>query len=98
MFLSFSEPDVPHVVLVGESIHLRGAGGSSNGHAHFAHDGVGGHPRPRGSGSNWIQTCFHLSNFIQTLEKPAVLRIKSEKQIFGQKAFESSSVFFSLCD
>lgn len=45
-----SESDVPHDVLVCESLHLRWDGGSSDGHAHTPNDGAGRHPRPRGTG------------------------------------------------
>lgn len=49
-----SEPDVPHVVLVCEPLHLRRCWGSSNGPAHAAHDGTGRHPWPCGTGLNWL--------------------------------------------
>lgn len=48
--LCFSESDVPHVLLVCESLHLRRGGGPPDGFAHAPHDGAGRHPRPRGSG------------------------------------------------
>lgn len=52
IFLSLrSESDVPHVILVCESLHLRRGRGSSDGPAHTPHDGAGRHPRPCGTGS-----------------------------------------------
>jgi len=54
-FSSHSESDVPHVLLVCESLHLRRGRGSADGFAHTPHDGAGRHPRPRGSGEFKVQ-------------------------------------------
>lgn len=46
-----SKSDVPHVVLVCESLHLRGGRGPADGPAHTPHDGAGRHPRSCGTGT-----------------------------------------------
>lgn len=46
-----SESDVPHVILVCESLHHRGGRGYPDGVAHAPYDGAGRHPRPCCTGS-----------------------------------------------
>lgn len=62
--LCLSQPDVSHVLLVCELLHLRGLRSSSHGSAHAPYDGTGRHPRPRGT-SLYIYLFIYLSIYFQ---------------------------------
>lgn len=70
-----SESDVPHVILVCESLHLRGSRGSSDGFTHTPHDGAWRHQWPCVTGSCTFCYKNSLNSFILQLRDVHTLNI-----------------------